>query len=103
VAGVVPGVERLDRLRVGLGRGDVLGPVGLLHGGPDLLRPQRVDLPDGLALVGQVDAEALLGHGREGVPVVVQGGVDVDGDAHSRWYGTTLDATRAPAAGGGGA
>ena len=37
-----------------------------------------------LLLVGQLDAEALLGGGGEQVPVVVQRRVDVDGDAHGR-------------------
>ncbi len=36
-----------------------------------------------LLLVGQVDAEPPLGGVAEDVPVVVQGGVDVDGDPHA--------------------
>ena len=47
-----------------------------------LLGLQAGDAPVELLLVGQLDAEAPLGGVGEDVPVVVQRGVDVDGDAH---------------------
>jgi hypothetical protein len=55
--------------------------VGLLDARLDLLGPQPLDPPQ-LVAVGQLDAEAPLGGDGELVPVVVQRGVDVDGDAH---------------------
>jgi hypothetical protein len=50
--------------------------------GVELLGLEAVDLPHHLLLVGDRDAEAALRDLLEQVPVVVEGGVDVDGDAH---------------------
>ena len=82
VAGLVPGPHRLDRARVGLGAEDVRLGVRLLHDGRELLGLEPVDVPHHLVLVGDRDAEAAVGDLLELVPVVVQRGVDVDGDAH---------------------
>ena len=46
------------------------------------------DLPRELPLVGQLDAEAAQRDGLELIPVGVQRRVDVDGEAHRRWYGS---------------
>ena len=83
VAGVVPGRDRLDGVRIGLGAGDGLVGVGVGDRGAQLLVAQAADLPGVLLVVGQVDAEAALGGFGQLVPVVVQRGVDVDGDAHA--------------------
>jgi hypothetical protein len=80
VAGLVPVPDRLDRPRIRLGGEHVRLPVRLGHADVDLLGPQPRDRPGDLLVVGQVDAEPLLGNGGELVPVVVQRGVDVDGD-----------------------
>jgi hypothetical protein len=56
--------------------------VGLVDAAAELLGLQAGDPPVELLLVGQLDAEAALGGVREDVPVVMQGGIDVDGDAH---------------------
>ena len=74
--------DRLDGARVGLGAEDLRLGVGLLDGGRELLGLEAVDLPHDLLRVGDRDAEAALGDLLEQVPVVVQGRVDVDGDAH---------------------
>jgi hypothetical protein len=58
--------------------------VGLGDAGLDLLGPEAADGPGDLLVVRKVDAEPALGGGGELVPVVVQGGVDVDGDFHER-------------------
>src|SRR6476660_4641114 len=83
VVGDVPGVDDVDRVRIGLRAGDGRVGVGVRHVHPQLLVAQAADLPGVLVVIGQLDAEAALGRVGQLVPVVVQRGVDVDGDAHA--------------------
>src|SRR4029450_8612216 len=82
VARLVPRVDDLDRVRVGLGAGDDPGGVRVGDAGAQLLVAQAGDPPRVLVLVGQVDPEAALGGAGELVPVVVQRRCDGDGDGH---------------------
>ena len=84
---VVPAPDGLDRVGVGLAGEDRRLTVGLLDAEVQLVGPQARDAPVQLLLLGQVDAEAAQCGGRQPVPVVVQRGVDVDGDAHARRAG----------------
>ena len=88
--------DRLDRARVGLGGEDLRLGVRLADGGVELLGLEPVDLPHDLLRVGDRDAEAALRDLLEQVPVVVQGGVDVDGDAHRTRLGTVDAHARSP-------
>ena len=56
--------------------------VALLDDRRELLGLEPVDLPHDLVGVGDRDAEAAVGDLLQLVPVVVEGRVDVDGDAH---------------------
>jgi hypothetical protein len=78
---LVPAPHRLDGARVRLGARDVLLGVRLAHRGAQVGRPQARDAPVALVGVGQLDAVALEHDALEQVPVVVQRGVDVQGDA----------------------
>src|SRR3954470_15507048 len=82
VARLGPAVDGLDGARVGAAGEDHLVAVGLLDAAGQLLVPQARDPPGQLLLVRQLDPEAAAGGGREDVPVVVEGRIDVDGDAH---------------------
>ena len=82
-------VDRLDRARVRLGGEHVLGAVGLLHAGLELLGLERGRSPTCTGVsYGQLDAEAAPGDLGQLVPVRVQRRVDVDREAHGRWYGS---------------
>jgi hypothetical protein len=80
VAGGLPAADGVDRARVRLGAEHVALGMGLDDADVDLLGAQGADAPADLLLVREVDAEAPLGGGGELVPVVVERGVDVDGD-----------------------
>src|SRR3954452_6012493 len=82
VAELVPRPDGLDGARVGLGPEDRLVLVRLLDHALQLLGTELVDLPDALLLVGEVDAEPPPGRLGEVAPVVMQRGVDVEGDPH---------------------
>src|SRR6185437_396446 len=70
--------------RIGLRCEDRLIAVALLDTQGELVVSQPRDAPGELLLVGQLDAKAPAGDLREHVPVVMQRGVDVNGDAHSQ-------------------
>src|SRR4051812_366917 len=88
VALLVPAGDRLHRAGVGLGGEHVLGAVGLLHARAQLLGGEPVDRPRLLPRVGQIDSVPALGDLGELVPIRVQRRVDVDREAHGRWYGS---------------
>jgi len=80
----IPAVDDLDRVPVGARAGDRLIGVRVLDAHAQLLFAETAAGPRDLLLVGQLDAEAALGRGREQRPVMVQGRIDVDGDAHGQ-------------------
>ena len=86
VAGLVPARDGLDRAGIRLGGEDVRLGVCLADGGVQLLGLEAVDLPHDLVGVGDRDAETALRDLLQLVPVVVEGRVDVDGDAHRRGW-----------------
>ncbi len=88
--------DRLDGARIGLGGEDLRLGVGLPHRGGELLGLEAVDLPYDLLRVRDRHAEAALGHLLEQVPVVVQGRVDVDRDAHGASGTVEAHARNAP-------
>src|SRR4051812_3566117 len=83
VPGLVPARHGLDRALVWRARGDRLVGVRLGDADLELMGLQARDPPVELLLVGQLDAEAPPGRLGQAVPVVVEGRVDVDGDAHA--------------------
>ena len=100
---LVPAPDRLDGVGVGLAGEDRRLAVRLLDAEVQLVVAQARDAPVQLLLVGQVDAEAAQGGGRQPIPVVMQRGVDVDGDAHASWrvvLPSSLDLPRRVAVGG---
>ena len=65
------------------------GAVGLVDAGLQLLGLRAASIAHVYwRVVGQVDAEAALGDLGQLVPVGVQRRVDVDREAHGRWYGS---------------
>jgi lincosamide nucleotidyltransferase A/C/D/E len=84
VSRVIPAVDGLDGVRVGAGAGDRLIGMRVLDAHAQLLLAQTAAGPRELLLVGQLDAESALGRGSEQRPVIVEGRIDVDSDAHGR-------------------
>src|SRR4051794_8409988 len=76
---LVPGANRLGGIRVGLRARDVLVGVGLGDRFPHGLLWDLGNPPAGLVLVCEVHAVTLAHDRAEEIPVVMQGGVDVDG------------------------
>src|SRR3954466_6927546 len=87
---VIPAVDGLHRVRIGARAGDRRIGVRVLDARPQLLFGQTAADPRELLLVGQFDAEAALGRGGDQRPVVVQGRIDVDGDAHDEAVSPTM-------------
>ena len=77
---VVPAAHHLDRAGIRLGRFDVLVGVRLAHGRDQLVLLEPGYPPLALLVVGKRNAEAGLGDLVEQVPVVMERGVDVEGD-----------------------
>ena len=85
MAGVVPALDGLDRARVGLGSLDVVVGMGLLDHGDELVALQLADPPVVLLGVRQPHPVPLVRDPLEQIPVVVQRGVDVEGDPGHGW------------------
>src|SRR4051794_11311920 len=88
VALLVPALDGLDRFRIGLGLLDVLVAVALCDHVLHLVGIELSDAPAVLLLVRHADSEVLLSEAVEQIPVVVQGGVDVECDSGHVRLGT---------------
>jgi hypothetical protein len=84
----VPVGDCLDGVRIGIGSQDVPFAVGLTHAFHELLVLEGRDAPGLLIGVWKLHAEAVPGDPVEQVPVVVERGIDVDGDAGHAMYRT---------------